>query len=34
MDIMHPKEMAKLKDKNMHLFLYEDVPLAEPKQKI
>jgi hypothetical protein len=31
MEIMNVKEMAKLKDKNMHLFLYEDVPVADPK---
>ena len=34
MEIMNTKELTKLKDKNMHLFLYEDVLVADPKQKI
>jgi hypothetical protein len=34
MEILNPKEFAKLKDKNLHLFLYEDVPVTDPKSKI
>jgi hypothetical protein len=34
MEIMNPKEVSKLINKNLHLFLYEDVPVADPKQKI
>jgi len=31
MEILNAKEMAKLKDKNLHLFLYEEVPVSDPK---
>jgi hypothetical protein len=34
MEIMNTKEVLKIKDKNLHLFLYEDVPVNNPSTKI
>ena len=34
MEILNNKEVLKIKDKNLHLFLYEDVPVDNPNTKI
>ena len=34
MEIMNNSDLKKMRDKNLHLFLYEEVPVADPKHKI